>query len=102
NRWYVLCITKEDNWLNMIDQTQLLGMNYEQLEAYLLQMGQPRFRGRQIYKWIYQKDINSFDEMSDIPLSLRQQLDQCAVVSMPRILKQSLSQDRTRKFLMEL
>ena len=88
--------------MNMIDQTQLLGMNYEQLEEYLLQMGQPRFRGRQIYKWIYQKDTNSFDEMSDIPLSLRQQLERCAVVSMPRILKQSLSQDGTRKLLMEL
>jgi 23S rRNA (adenine2503-C2)-methyltransferase len=88
--------------LRITDQTQLLGMNCEQLEEYLLQIGQPRFRGRQIYRWIYQKDTNSFAEMSDIPLSLRQQLDQSAVVSIPMVLKQSLSQDGTRKLLMEL
>jgi len=88
--------------LNTINRTQLLGMNCKQLEDYMLQIGQPRYRGRQIYKWIYQKDISSFYEMSDIPKELRRQLDETAVVSIPRVLKQRVSKDGTRKFLMEL
>lgn len=88
--------------MSTITRTQLLGMNCQQLEEYMLQMGQPRFRGRQIFKWIYQKDISSFYEMSDIPRDLRQQLDQSAEISIPRVLKQRVSRDGTRKFLMEL
>ncbi|HQA08451.1 MAG TPA: 23S rRNA (adenine(2503)-C(2))-methyltransferase RlmN [Syntrophomonadaceae bacterium] len=88
--------------MNTISRTQLLGMNCHQLEEYLLQVGQHRYRGRQIYKWIYQKDVNSFYEMSDIPKELRQQLDEISVVSIPRVLKQRVSKDGTRKFLMEL
>lgn len=40
--------------------------------------------------------------MSDIPKELRRQLDETAVVSIPRVLKQRVSKDGTRKFLMEL
>ena len=51
----------------MINRTQLLGMSCKQMEEFLVDMGQPRYRGRQIYKWIYQKDVNSFHDMTDIP-----------------------------------
>lgn len=88
--------------MKIINRTQLLGMSCKQLEEYLLGMGQPRFRGRQIYKWIYQKDVNSFYDMSDIPRELRQQMDETAEISIPRVLKQRVSKDGTRKFLMEL
>lgn len=88
--------------MNTISRTQLLGLSCQQLEEYMLQLGQPRFRGRQIYKWIYQKDVSSFYEMSDIPKELRQQLDETSVISIPRFLKQRVSKDGTRKFLMEL
>lgn len=88
--------------MNNIPKTQLLGMSLEQLEDFLIKLDQPRFRGRQIYKWIYQKDINSFYEMSDLPRELRQRLDEVAIISIPRVLKQRASMDGTRKFLMEL
>lgn len=88
--------------MNMINRTQLLGMSCKQMEEFLVDMGQPRYRGRQIYKWIYQKDVNSFHDMTDIPRSLRQQLDENASIAIPRVLKQRVSKDGTRKFLMEL
>lgn len=88
--------------MNMINRTQLLGMSCKQMEEFLEDMGQPRYRGRQVYKWIYQKDVNSFHDMTDIPRSLRQQLDETASIAIPRVLKQRVSKDGTRKFLMEL
>lgn len=88
--------------MNSIDKTELLGMNIEQLEDFASSLGQPRFRGRQIHRWIYVKDTASFYEMSDIPREIRQMLDECARVSIPRVLKQRVAADGTRKFLMEM
>lgn len=88
--------------MNAATKIQLLGMHLEEMEETLIHFGQPRFRGRQIYKWIYQKEVSSFYDMSDLPKDLRQKLDEAALVSIPRVLKQRVSQDGTRKFLMEL
>ncbi|MDR1617302.1 MAG: 23S rRNA (adenine(2503)-C(2))-methyltransferase RlmN [Syntrophomonadaceae bacterium] len=85
-----------------MSKLELLGMNQEELEDWALDLHEPRFRGRQIYKWIYAKNTNSFYEMSDIPRELRIKLDDIAQISIPRVLKQKVSADGTRKFLMEL
>jgi 23S rRNA (adenine2503-C2)-methyltransferase len=88
--------------MNSIDKIELLGMNMEELENFAASLGQPRFRGRQLHRWIYVKDTSSFYEMSDIPREIRQQLDERARVSIPRVLKQRVASDGTRKFLMEM
>jgi len=77
-------------------------MNEDQLREYLIVMGQPRFRAKQIFTWIYRKETGSFYEMSDLPKSLRAGLDEIAMISIPRVLKQRVSQDGTRKFLFEM
>lgn len=82
--------------------TELLGKDIPQLEEFVVSLGEPSYRARQIHKWIYTRDISSFYEMSDIPRDLRQRLDSLAVISIPRVLKQRVSQDRTRKYLLEL
>ncbi|QGT99613.1 methyltransferase [Candidatus Syntrophocurvum alkaliphilum] len=86
----------------MNEKTELLGMNNDEIEEYLSSIGEPKYRGRQIYKWIYQKNISSFYNMSDIPKNLRVKLDENANISIPRFLKQRVSQDGTRKFLLEM
>ena len=86
--------------MNSMKKTELLGMNMLELEEFAVKMGQPRFRGRQLHRWIYVKDCCSFYEMSDIPRELRQQLDAVARISIPRVLKQRVSADP--KFLMEM
>ena len=84
------------------EQTELLGLNMAELEQYMVSLGEPAYRGRQLHKWIYTRDVSSFYEMSDIPKELRHRLDRLAVISIPRVLKQRVSQDRTRKYLLEL
>ncbi|HHW61048.1 MAG TPA: 23S rRNA (adenine(2503)-C(2))-methyltransferase RlmN [Syntrophomonadaceae bacterium] len=81
---------------------ELLGLQMEEMEELMQSLGEPSFRGRQVYKWIYQKGINSFYEMSDLPKHLRTKLDEHCVISMPRLLKQRVSHDGTRKYLLEL
>jgi 23S rRNA (adenine2503-C2)-methyltransferase len=88
--------------MDIENKTEFLGMDIEALEKYLVSLGQPRFRASQVYTWIYRKEINSFYEMTDIPKKLRVSLDEMAVVSIPRVLKQRVSRDNTRKFLLEM
>lgn len=83
-------------------KVELLGMNEIELQEFMVTNGEKPFRGRQLNQWIYKKEVSSFYEMNDLPKALRQKLDEIAVVSIPRVLKQRVSQDGTRKFLMEL
>jgi len=85
-----------------MDKTELLGLDVPELEQYLQTLGEPAYRGRQIYQWIYRKNVTSFYEMSDLPRELRVRLDSHARVSAPRFLKQRVASDGTRKFLLEL
>jgi 23S rRNA (adenine2503-C2)-methyltransferase len=83
-------------------KTELLGMGIKELEDFMESVGESRYRGRQMHRWIYQKAVSSFYEMSDISRDLRTKLDELARISIPRVLKQRASIDGTRKFLMEL
>lgn len=87
--------------MKLNDKFELLGLGREQLEDYVLSIGEPSFRGRQIHQWIYKKEVGSFYDMSDLPRDLRERLDAMAVVSIPRVLKQRVAGDGTRKFLVE-
>lgn len=85
-----------------MEKTELLGLGVPELELFLSGIGQPAYRGRQIYKWIYQKHTASFAEMSDLPRELRANLEAGALVSIPRLLKHRISRDGTHKLLLEL
>ncbi len=88
--------------MNIITKTELLGMGIKELEDFMDSIGEPRYRGRQVHKWIYKKAVSSFYDMSDLSRDLRTKLDELARISIPRVLKQRASIDGTRKFLMEL
>lgn len=51
-------------------------LNVTQLAELLVSMGQPAFRAKQIIKWLWQKGARSFDDMTDLPLTLRETLHQ--------------------------
>lgn len=88
--------------MDIKNKTELLGMDLPALEEYFLSLGEPRFRASQIYTWIYRKQVSSFYAMSDIPKELRIKLEESAQISIPRVLKQRVARDGTRKFLMEM
>ncbi|MFI3251092.1 MAG: 23S rRNA (adenine(2503)-C(2))-methyltransferase RlmN [Eubacteriales bacterium] len=83
----------------MID---LKSLPLEEITALLSSWNQPTFRGKQIFKWLH-RGVTSFDEMTDIPKALREQLKKnCTLTTLEMIQKQVSAQDGTIKYLWEL
>ena len=80
----------------------LLDLSDTELREWLTQRGQPAYRGPQILSWIYQRRAESFDEMSNLPKSLRDQLTQDFRLWTTSIRTQKSAEDGTEKLLLEL
>lgn len=72
------------------------------LENYLVDNGLKPFRAKQIFKWLYEKRISSFSEMSDISKELQLQLENDFSIETLKIKDHQISKDGTEKFLFEL
>ncbi len=57
----------------------LLGQSAAQLTEWMVEQGQPRYRGQQLYDWIYRKNIRSLDQITVFPKSWREQAAQNSV-----------------------
>ena len=74
----------------------------EKLEELMLQEGQKKYRATQLFKWIYEKRVTSFDEMSDVSKSFREVLNEKYCLTKPKIFLKQESTDGTIKLLLEL
>jgi 23S rRNA (adenine2503-C2)-methyltransferase len=83
-------------------RVNLLGLNREELEQTLEGLGQKPFRARQLMRWIHHFGESDFGNMTDIAKSLRELLARHAVVEVPRLLSEQISEDGTRKWVLEL
>jgi len=68
----------------------------------LSQKIKPSFRAKQIYSWVYHKYISSFDDMKNLPQSLKDKLKQNYRIDLLKIIKVEDSSDGSRKYLFEL
>lgn len=74
----------------------------EELEELLSELGEPRYRAKQVFKWLG-RGIGDIDEMSDIPKSLREKLKENYTLYRPNVLSKQVSKlDGTKKYLWEL
>ncbi len=74
----------------------------EELSAWLRELGEPSFRARQVFRWLY-RGVNSFEEMSDLPRQLRKKLGELAFITRPEIARKQVSRlDGTAKYLWRL
>jgi len=67
------------------------------LKELLNEWGEPAFRAKQIYEWIWNKQVSSFDEMTNLPKSLRQRLKENFVITRSRYSETRKSADGTVK-----
>ena len=88
--------------LNNADAPNLIGLDREQLEIYFTACGEKSFRAQQFLKWVYQRGITNVDEMTDLSKSLRTLLKEKAQISFPQISSESVSDDGTIKWLLEV
>jgi 23S rRNA (adenine2503-C2)-methyltransferase len=80
----------------------LADMDLPTAEQAFADAGLPRFRARQVFRWIYRKGVTDFALMSDIGRELRAQLAGRFTISTLRLVHEARSVDGTRKFLFEL
>jgi 23S rRNA (adenine2503-C2)-methyltransferase len=82
--------------------TDLAELEVEELEAELAALRVAPFHARQLYRWIYKHGVSDIDRMTDLGRPLRTMLKTEFVLTTPRIVKDEVSIDGTRKFLLEL
>ncbi|MEQ1590591.1 MAG: 23S rRNA (adenine(2503)-C(2))-methyltransferase RlmN [Gallionella sp.] len=80
----------------------LLDFDAHGLTSYFTEMGEKPFRARQLMRWIYREGESDFAAMTDIAASLRAKLTEQACVSVPTIMREELSDDGTRKWLLDV
>ena len=74
----------------------------QDLKEELVSIGEKGFRAEQIFKWIYQEKVKSFDEMTNLSLELREKLKQNYTICNYNILKKLESFDGTKKYLFDI
>ena len=84
----------------MID---IKSMDIEELEQFMVSLGEKKFHAVQLYKWMHQKLAASFSECSDLSKDLKQKLsEQCTMITLKpiKVLKSTI--DGTEKYLFKL
>lgn len=86
----------------MTERIDIKSKTIEELKELLIQWGEKPFRAAQIFGWLHEKRVSSYDEMTNVSKALREKMAQnCALVSVTEIDRLE-SVDGTKKFLFEL
>lgn len=80
----------------------IYSLRLDEMKEWLTANGEKAFRAAQIYEWLYEKRVQTFEDMSNLPKALREKLEaEFALTTLSTIIKQE-SKDGTIKFLFQL
>ena len=74
----------------------------KELKEELATIGEKPYRAEQIFKWLYEEKVKSFDDMTNLSLELREKLNQTYTVCNFNILQRQESKDGTKKYLFDI
>ena len=77
-------------------------MTLEQLETFVKEHGQPKFRAGQLFQWLHARRVDSFSEMTDQPKSFLSVLEEECAIERLSVQQCQISKDGTRKYLFSL
>ena len=80
----------------------LLDFDVDGLVAWFAGLGEKPFRARQVMRWMHHEGCDDFDAMTDVAKSLRAKLKDLAVIRPPVPVRDSISADGTRKWLLDV
>ena len=86
----------------MSERICISDMTLDALTAYIVGLGQPKFRAKQIFKWLHQKLVTEFAQMTDQPKTLLAALEEQCTIAAPSIRRRQQSKDGTVKYLLQL
>ena len=84
------------------NKLNLMGLNKKELEKFFVSIDEKPFRAKQIIKWVHQRGVSSFSEMTDISKDLRTKLETVCVVEAPEVIYEKTSQDGTKKWVISV
>ncbi len=84
------------------EKPNLLGMNLAEMTTFFADMGEKPFRAKQVFRWLHQGGVDSFDAMTDLAKSLREKLPGVATITAPKLMTEQTSSDGTRKWLLDV
>ncbi|MCZ2104493.1 MAG: 23S rRNA (adenine(2503)-C(2))-methyltransferase RlmN [Burkholderiales bacterium] len=82
--------------------TNLLDLDHDALVAFCGQLGEKPFRATQLFRWIHQRGVRDFGQMTDLAKSLREKLKDHAYVVAPPVAREHVSRDGTVKWLFDV
>ena len=83
-----------------MEKIDILSLNFEELSEKILEMGEKKFRAKQIFDWLHVKKITDFEQMSNISAQFRTQLSENFYINCLKIKKRLVSKiDNTVKYL---
>jgi 23S rRNA (adenine2503-C2)-methyltransferase len=80
----------------------LLGLDDQQLRAFCETLGEKPYRARQLLRWIHRTGAESVGVMTDVSKALREQLTELATIAAPKVIRDSVAADGTRKWLLDV
>jgi len=80
----------------------LLGLDARRLQTFCAGLGEKPFRAQQLMRWIHHAGVDDFEAMTDMSRPLRERLAQQAMITAPRVLRDTTAADRTRKWLLDV
>ena len=83
-------------------KTDIMGLNAQEIEDWASSLGVEAYRGRQVHQWLFKRFASSFEEMTDLPKSLRDFMNEKANISPLEKIESQLSEDGTKKYLFKL
>ena len=84
-----------------MEKTHLTSLTKTELADVFAQIGEPKYRAKQIFKQMHGRRLRSFAEMTDLPKSLREKLEENAAAATLKVESRYVSIDGTRRFLMK-
>ena len=76
--------------------------NLDELKEEFIKIGEKSYRAEQVFKWLYQEEVTSFDDMTNLSLELREKLKKEFILNNFKILKKQESVDGTKKYLFDV
>ena len=84
----------------MDNKIDIKSLNLEELTGFIVKNGEKAFRAKQVYQWLHVKQVDTFDEMTNLSKAFREKLEQlCYITDLHQEAVQISNIDGTRKYL---
>ncbi len=85
-----------------MNKVNIKDLSPEELEEFIINLGEKSYRAIQLAKWIYKRGVSSFDKMTDLSYGFKASLSQVAMISSSKMIEERISLDGTKKYIFGL